>query len=214
MLWHDSIMCCDMTHWCVVMWLIDTFWHDTSICCDVTHWCVVRWLIDILWHDTLICCDMTHWYFATWLIDMLWRNALICCDVTHWYVVTCVSHNLEHQCSMTPSYASDSLICCGVTHCYDVTWLIDMLWHDTLICYGVATISMLLQIIGLFCKRALQKRLYSAKETYNFKEPANRSHPIWYTALICCNRTRWCVVTWRIDTLCYNSLICRDMCVT
>jgi len=40
----------------------------------------------------------------------------------------------------------------------------------------VATISRLLNIIGLFYKRALYKTLYSAKETYNFKEPANRSH--------------------------------------
>ena len=44
--------------------------------------------------------------------------------------------------------------------------------------YGVAMTSRLLQIIGLFCKRALLKRLYSAKETYNFREPVNRSHPI------------------------------------
>jgi len=44
--------------------------------------------------------------------------------------------------------------------------------------YGVATISRLHEIIGLFCQKALQKRLYSAKETYNFKEPTNRSHPI------------------------------------
>jgi len=44
--------------------------------------------------------------------------------------------------------------------------------------YGVATISRLLKIIGLFCKRALRKSLYSAKETCNFKEPTNRSHPI------------------------------------
>jgi len=43
---------------------------------------------------------------------------------------------------------------------------------------GVATISRLLKIVGLFCKRALSKRLYSAKETYNLKEPTNRSHPI------------------------------------
>ena len=42
----------------------------------------------------------------------------------------------------------------------------------------MATISRLLKIIGLFCKRALSKRRYSAKETYNFKEPTNRSHPI------------------------------------
>jgi len=33
-------------------------------------------------------------------------------------------------------------------------------------------------MIGLFCKRALYKRLYSAKETYDFKEPTNQSHPI------------------------------------
>jgi len=44
--------------------------------------------------------------------------------------------------------------------------------------YGVPTISRFLKIIGLFCKKALQKRLYSEKETYNFKEPTNRSHPI------------------------------------
>jgi len=44
--------------------------------------------------------------------------------------------------------------------------------------YGVATISRLLKIIGLFCKRALQKRRYSTKETYNLNEPTNRSHPI------------------------------------
>ena len=45
-------------------------------------------------------------------------------------------------------------------------------------CYGVATISRLLKITSLFCKRALLKRLYSAKEPYDFKEPTNRSNPI------------------------------------
>jgi len=30
-------------------------------------------------------------------------------------------------------------------------------------------------MIGLFCKRALWQRRHSAKETYNFKEPTNRS---------------------------------------
>ena len=43
--------------------------------------------------------------------------------------------------------------------------------------YGVARIVRLFQIIGLFCKRALSKRLYSAKETCDFKEPTIRSHP-------------------------------------
>jgi len=44
--------------------------------------------------------------------------------------------------------------------------------------YGVATITRLLKIIGLFCR--IQSPLQSsfAKETYNCKEPTNRSHPI------------------------------------
>jgi len=55
--------------------------------------------------------------------------------------------------------------------------------------YGVATTSRLLKIIGLFCKRALWKRRYSAKETYNFKEPTNRSHPIAITLKRYCQNT-------------------------
>jgi len=47
-----------------------------------------------------------------------------------------------------------------------------------LFCYGVAMIRRLLGIKGFFCKRALYKRRYSAKETYNFKEHTNRGHPI------------------------------------
>jgi len=39
---------------------------------------------------------------------------------------------------------------------------------------GVATISRLLKIIGLFFKRALWKRLYSAKETYNDSQKSGR----------------------------------------
>jgi len=41
-----------------------------------------------------------------------------------------------------------------------------------------ATISRLLKITGLFCKRDLEKKRYSAKETYNLKEPTNRRHRI------------------------------------
>jgi len=62
-------------------------------------------------------------------------------------------------------------------------WVTTHIWisHSTraiVISYGVASTSRLLKMISLFCKRALQKRRYSAKETYNFKEPTNQSHPI------------------------------------
>ena len=42
----------------------------------------------------------------------------------------------------------------------------------------VALVSRIDKIIGLFCKRALKKRQYSAKETCNFIDPTNLSHPI------------------------------------
>jgi len=44
--------------------------------------------------------------------------------------------------------------------------------------YGVATISRLLKIIGLFCRIQSLLQGSFAKETYDFKEPTNRSHPI------------------------------------
>jgi len=44
--------------------------------------------------------------------------------------------------------------------------------------YGVALVRRIDKIIDLFCKRALQKRLYSARETYNLIDPTDRSHPI------------------------------------
>ena len=57
------------------------------------------------------------------------------------------------------------------SHCYNTLYK-----RKTI--YGVALICRLLKIPGLFCKRALYKRLYSAKETYDLKEKTNRSHPI------------------------------------
>ena len=44
--------------------------------------------------------------------------------------------------------------------------------------YGVASVSRIDKIIGLFCKRDLLKRRYSAQETYDFIDPTNHSHPI------------------------------------
>ena len=66
----------------------------------------------------------------------------------------------------------------------------------------MATISRLLQIIRLFWKRALLKRQYSAKETYNFKEPTNRSHPIvWCMYIYVCLHALSLSVSFTTDTI-------------
>jgi len=62
---------------------------------------------------------------------------------------------------------------------------------DTIIIYGVATISRMLKNIGLLCKRDLQKRPIFCKETYIFKHPTHRSHPIVDTIIIIVSRRNY-----------------------
>jgi len=54
--------------------------------------------------------------------------------------------------------------------------------------HRVAPVSRLLKNISLFRKRALQKRPYSAKGYYIFKEPTNCSHPI---SILTANTAIW-----------------------
>ena len=44
--------------------------------------------------------------------------------------------------------------------------------------YGVATVSRIEKIIGLFCRISSLLQGSFAKETYDFIDPTNRSHPI------------------------------------
>jgi len=54
----------------------------------------------------------------------------------------------------------------------------DFAYGATHFAYGVATVRRLLQMIGLCCRiHSLLQGSFS-KETYYFKEPTNRSHPI------------------------------------
>ena len=72
-----------------------------------------------------------------------------------------------------------SSLCVRVCHVYTMCYCVCA--RATLLSkqrYGVATISRMLKNIGLFCKRALQKRPIFCKETYIFKHPTNRSHLI------------------------------------
>jgi len=106
-------------------------------------------------------CQVDSFYVTSWEHDCvvdLWKSRVT-------YVV-----------DLCVTYVVDWLI----LHVIMRTWLIHMtsLFNQSTT-YRVAATSRLPKIIGLFCKRDLSKRRYSAKETYNFKEPTNRSHPIW-----------------------------------
>jgi len=82
--------------------------------------------------------------------------------------------------------------------CWYRTWIacVDL---ETDKFYGVATISKLLKVIGLFWR--ISSLLYGsfAKETYDFKEPTSRSHPI----VIYADIARWWSIpcVWRMDSI-------------
>jgi len=105
----------------------------------------------------------------------VWCTAFQCVAV--WYSVVqngAVRHSMV-QCGVLHSSVSQYIaVCCSVWQYI----AIPQITSSFAISYGVASISRLLKIIGLFCKRALSKRRYSAKETYNFIDPTDRSHPI------------------------------------
>jgi len=57
-------------------------------------------------------------------------------------------------------------------------WMTDIHIRIRLLYYGVATISRLLKITGLFCRIQSLLQGSFAKETCNFQEPINCGHPI------------------------------------
>ena len=54
--------------------------------------------------------------------------------------------------------------------------------------YGVASVSRINQIVGLFCKRALQKRRYSAKDNCNFLIPLTIATLYLYVQIYTCTK--------------------------
>ena len=105
-----------------------------------------------VWHDPSVCvtwlicmCAMTR----LWVLEPLPNTNMVCvtwpmcvCDITHMYVL-----RKTKMCGMTRPYVLEPL---PNTH-------------------GVAAISRLLKNIGLFCKRAPQKRPIFCKRTLYFK---------------------------------------------
>ena len=105
------------------------------------------------------------WCFAMWYdsdTPWSWNQRAVCCSVLQ-CIVACRS---GLKCVA---------VCCSVLQ--RPQWVRSqvhtLVGFAHFLLYGVATIIQLLNIIGLFCKRDLSKRGYSAKETCDCKERAN-----------------------------------------
>jgi len=153
-------------------------------------------------------------------------HSCVCHDSFH----SCVCHDSFHSCvcHLNPCFPNwrvstlmmrfqlvyyshvchDSFMCvpwlihvCAMTHscvCHLNPWFPN--WRGS--GYGVATIGMLNKIIGLFCRIASLLYGSFAKETCNFKEPTNYSHPILGRRDACAYDVRicdmWCVHMWYV----------------
>ena len=135
--------------------------------CDMTH----------LWYFNYSC-DMTHsWYSISSITQSskstsprVWHDSFVVLYVLHHtgllsqieYLSSTISppspspyrdpNLLHHTCDMT--YSWYFIYSCDMTHSWYSIYSCDMT-HINKSCYGVATISRHLQIIGLFYKRAL-----------------------------------------------------------
>jgi hypothetical protein len=92
------------------------------------------------------------------------HDALVqCCSVLQCVVVCC-------------SVLQCVAVCCSVLQCVVVCCSVfAFVWR---VYYGVATISRMLKNIYLFAEYRSLLWVSFAKETYIFKHPTNRSHPI------------------------------------
>ena len=109
----------------------------------------------------------------------------VCCSVVVWCsVVQCVAVCCSVlQCAaVCCSLLQYVTVFCSVLQCVAVCCSYWDMWHplkDAKIrWYWVATSSRLLPNIGLFCRTMSLVYCFLTKETYVFREPTNRSHPI------------------------------------
>jgi len=112
--------------------------------------------------------------YGPWVADVIQGSRDLTIFATLY--LTCYHESCHTNVTMRRTLHTCVLVCVSVLNC--------------LTCYGVATISRLLKMIGIFCRILSLLWVSFAKETYHFEEPTNRSHPIpWIIPHTCHNES-------------------------
>jgi len=177
LVWSHRYVCCGLLllHCVALRENLYDNWYCVALCCTgCTASKRLRYLVPalcVVWFHRYVCCGVLQCVVLCSKVYDDWYPLFVWCYTTGMCVAVCCTvwkrcRWLEINLRVGLCY---SHVCCTVLRCVAV---LCNLWKR------LRCLRWLLQIKGLFCKRALQQRLYSAKETYDLKEPTNRSHPI------------------------------------
>ena len=190
-MWYNSITR-DMTHSCVT-WLIHVqnnhslcrwnvtgpihVWHN-SFMCDMTHSCIAS-LIHMC-RDLFNCVST---YVRTYVCMYVCTYVCMCSCACMYVCMYVCMHVCMYACMYVCVYVCMYVCLYACFRRCSQEVMPPRLISDNSFIY--IHISRMLKNIGLFCKRALQKRPVFCKETCIFKHPTNRSHPISDNSFIC-----------------------------
>jgi len=134
----------------------------------------VPWLIRI--RELIYMCVMTHSHVCRLSATRWYHLSITRITSEKTRGVATISRRFQNDRSLLQKSPTKETFTCAPPECHEM--ISEGLSHPKRR-MGWLQLVGAFKMIGLFCKRALWKRLYSAKETYNFKGPTNCSHPIW-----------------------------------
>jgi len=155
--------------------------NNVHVWCDHIYTMHIRWrmytYMRCVTHIQCTCVMWSHIY-----------NVYMRCDhkyIMYMIYMPCVTH-IQRICAIWSHIYNAHSIACVYTYAlccscmplrrFHMQWVTQRIYIHT---YGVATISRLLKIIGLFWRISSVLQGSFAKETCTFQEPTNRSHPLY-----------------------------------
>jgi len=154
--------------------------------CVQIYICIHIYIIYIcLYTHNNICihaCTSASPFLSFFLLHELWPTKQTCLFPTPLCLFQTLLCLFQHLCLLRHLCLFRHLCVCFIHLCHpaepcELLWIqyvatVHLVWlkYIEVLWRGVATNSRLLEIIGLFCKKALSKRLYPAKETCYLEE--------------------------------------------
>jgi len=179
----------------IKLWRV--FMYDSSVCVTCLTLCSLRayahYVLILItcslcdMSDECLLCDISHYMLihpVAYVVHYVLIHTVAHCVLIHTELYLLIHYRRVYSARPPPRDDSMSPV---ISHTYQpithvhVRPIVCVTWPTPCVftlshAYGVAAIGRLLEIIGLFRKRALWRDDF-AKETYNFKESTNRSQP-------------------------------------